>query len=88
MSLEWRDLEYDIAYMWTRGDGSNRLDLMSHLNSRRATSMDEWIRDGTATEVLIDPSKVNEPGRDKWDAILARWDKETVDGSAPRTRGP
>ena len=76
MSLEWRDLEYDIAYMWTRGDGSNRLDLMSHLNSRRATSMDEWIRDGTATEVLIDPTKVNEPGRDKWEAILARWDKE------------
>ena len=94
VSLEWMDLEYDIAYMWTRDDGSNRLDFMSHLDSRRATSMDdhngEWIRDvwATATEVLIDPSKVNGPGRDKWDAILARWSKETVDRNAPRTRGP
>ena len=41
----------------------------------------EWIRDvwATATEVQIDPSKVNGPGRDMWDAILARWNKETVD---------
>ena len=76
VSLEWRDLEYDIADMWTMDDGSNRLDFMSHLDSRRATSMDEFIRDGTATEVLIDPTKVNEPERDKWEAILARWDKE------------
>ena len=37
VSLEWRDLEYDIAYMWTRDDGSNRFDLMSHLDLRRAT---------------------------------------------------
>ena len=69
-------------------DGSSRLDFMSHLDSRRATSIDEFIRDGTANEVLINPSKVNEKGRDKWGAILARWDKETADGSAPRTRGP
>ena len=59
--------------------------VMSHLDSRRATRMDchngEWIRDvwATATEVQIDPSKVNGPGRDMWDAILARWNKETVD---------
>ena len=41
----------------------------------------EWIRGvwATATEVRIDPSKVNGPGRDMWDAILARWNKETVD---------
>ena len=76
VSLEWRDLEYDIADMWTMDDGSKRLDFMSHLDPRRATSMDEFIRDGTAAEVLIDPTKVNEPGRDKWEAILARWDKE------------
>ena len=31
VSLEWRDLEYDIAYMCTRDEGSNRLDFMSHL---------------------------------------------------------
>ena len=60
-SLEWRDLEYDIADMWTMDDGSKRLEFMSHLDPRRATSMDEFIRDGTATEVLIDPTKVNEP---------------------------
>ena len=78
VSLEWRDLEYDIADMWTMDDGSKRLDFMSHLDPRRATSMDEFIRDGTVkvNEVWIDPTKVNEPGRDKWEAILARWDKE------------
>ena len=74
VSLEWRDLEYDIADMWTMDDGSKRLDFMSHLDPRRATSMDEFIRDGTVkvNEVWIDPTKVDEPGRDKWEAILAR----------------
>ena len=40
--------------------------------------MDEFMRDETVTikEVWLDPTKVNEPGRGKWEAILARWDKE------------
>ena len=30
MSLEWRDLEYDIAYMCTRDDGSKKLSAVSY----------------------------------------------------------
>ena len=85
ISLEWRDLEYDIAEwtvdkIWTRSGQwikSQRLDLMN-LDLRRGTSMDEFMRDETVTikEVWLDRTKVNEPGRGKWEAILARWDKE------------
>ena len=75
VSLEWRDLEYDTASMYTREAGSKRLDFLSHLDPRRAKRMEghngEWSRDvwATATEVQIDPSKVNGPGgsrRDLW----------------------
>ena len=85
ISLEWRDLEYDIAEwtvdkIWTRSGQwikSQRLDLMN-LDLRRVTSMDEFMRGETVTikEVWLDPTKVNESGRGKWDAIIARWNTE------------
>ena len=93
ISLEWRDLEYDIAEwtvdkIWTRSGQwikSQRLDLMN-LDLRRVTSMDEFMRGETVTikEVWLDPTKVNESGRGKWDAILARWNKEGRSGAAER----
>ena len=75
VSLEWRDLEYDIASMYTRDDGFERLEFLSHLDPRRSKRMEghygEWSRDvwATATDIQIDPSKVNGPGgsqRDMW----------------------
>ena len=57
-----------------------------NLDLRRVTSMDEFMRGETVTikEVWLDPTKVNESGRGKWDAILARWNKEGRSGAAER----
>ena len=38
----------------------------------------------TIKEVWLDPTKVNESGKGKWEAILARWSKEGSSGSAER----
>ena len=81
VSLEWRDREYDIASMYTRDDGSKRLDFLSHLDQRRTKHMDghngEWSRDvwATATEVQVGPSKVDGPGGTRRDS-----------GTSPRSR--
>ena len=40
VSLEWRDLEYDIASMYTRDDGFERLEFLSHLDPRRSKRME------------------------------------------------
>ena len=93
IGLEWRGLEYDTAEwtvdkIWTRSGqwiNSQRLDLMN-LDLRRVTSMDEFMRDETVTikEVWLEPTRVNESGKSKWGAILARWSKEGSSGSAER----
>ena len=41
----------------------------------------------TIKEVWLDPTKVNESGKGKWEAILARWSKEGSSGSAERYLG-
>ena len=49
-----------------------------NLDLRRVTSMDEFMRSETVTikEAWLDPTRVNESGRGKWDAIIARWNTE------------
>ena len=85
ITLEWRGLEYDIAEWivcknWTRSGQwitTHRLELMN-LDLRRATSMDDfiWSETWTAEEVWLDPTRVNESERDKWNAIIGRWETE------------
>ena len=71
--FDWRGLEYDIAELTV----DKTLDFMN-LDLRLMTSMDEFMRSETVTikEVWLDPTKVNESGRGKWDAIIARWNTE------------
>ena len=87
ISLAWRDLEYDIAEwtvgkIWTR-DGrwvtTKRLEFMN-LDLRQATSMGEFMRSATVLvkEIWLDPTRVTEPGRGRWGAILAQ-----VEASGP-----
>ena len=84
ITLEWRGLEYDVAEWtvcknWTRGQWimTHRLELMN-MDLRRATSMDDflWSETWTIEEVWLDPIRVNESERDKWNAIIGRWEKE------------
>ena len=85
ISLAWRDLEYDIAEwtvgkIWTRSGRwitTQRLEFMN-LDLRRATSMDEFMRSATVVvkEIWLDPTRVTEPGRGRWGAILAHCIRE------------
>ena len=49
-----------------------------NLDLRRATSMDDFIWSETVTteEVLLDPTRVNESERGKWNAIIGHWNTE------------
>ena len=84
ITLEWRGLEYDVAEWtvcknWTRGQWimTHRLELMN-MDLQRATSMDDflWSETWTIEEVWLDPTRVNESERDKWNAIIGRWEAE------------
>ena len=84
ITLEWRGLEYDVAEWivcknWTRGQWimTHRLELMN-MDLQRATSMDDflWSETWTIEEVWLDPIRVNESERGKWNAIIGRWEKE------------
>ena len=87
ISLAWRDLEYDIAEwtvgkIWTRGGRwvtTKRLEFMN-LDLRQATSMGEFMRSATVLvkEIWLDPTRVTEPGRGRWGAIIAQ-----VEASGP-----
>ena len=49
-----------------------------NLDLRRVTSMDEFMRSETVTikEAWLDPTRVNESGRGKWNAIIEHWNTE------------
>ena len=86
INLEWRGLEYDIAE-WILDGGFHRLELMN-LDLRRATSMDDFIWSETVTikEVWLDPTRVNESERGKWNAIIGRWEAAQRSAAATTRR--
>ena len=95
ITLEWRGLEYDVTEWivcknWTRSGQwitTHRLELMN-LDLRRATSMDDfiWSETWTIEEVWLDPTRVNESERGKWNAIIGRWEAAQRSAAATTRR--